>query len=91
MVRAAPGSTLVIELGKQPLNSLDIVERVRSFSQGTAIIVVARSDQGYLEMPARELGAIAFVREPLTGSELARTVRSILGLQLKWAEKTGSV
>jgi DNA-binding NtrC family response regulator len=81
-------STLLIELGRQALESLDLLERVSGFSNEVVSIVVASSDQADLEVPARELGASAFLREPLTGTELARTVTSIVQLQLKWANET---
>jgi FixJ family two-component response regulator len=91
IARAARRGTLVVELGQDPLASLDLLERVAGLSLEIATLVVARSDQDYLEVPAREMGAIAFLKEPLTGSELARIVSSIVRLQLNWCARTGSI
>jgi DNA-binding NarL/FixJ family response regulator len=83
---AAPCSTLLIELGRRSAESLDLLEQLSGLAKELTAIVLARSDQAGLELAARELGASVFLREPLTGTELARTVGSVVRLQLELAE-----
>jgi DNA-binding response OmpR family regulator len=90
VVRAESRCTLVLELGRQPLQSLALLEQVAAMGNDYVVIVVARSDQGDFELPARELGATAFIREPLSGAEVASIVRSIVRRQLRRAIATGS-
>src|SRR5262245_8363353 len=68
MTSTAHRMTLLVDLGHDPLESLDLLERVGRGCQEVVMIVVARSEQDHLELAARELGAIAFLREPISGT-----------------------
>jgi DNA-binding response OmpR family regulator len=89
VLQKAPVSTLLIELGHDPLSSLDLLERASWCTRDVAIIAVARADQHHLELITRELGAIAFLREPVTGIELSTTVASIAESQWNRFQKYG--
>jgi DNA-binding response OmpR family regulator len=72
-------ATLLLELGQPPLESLELLQRVHELACDTAPIVVARSDQEDLELFAREFGARAFLREPLTLNWPGPSPASFLG------------
>jgi DNA-binding response OmpR family regulator len=81
-VRAEKRCTILIDIGRNPLESLDVLEQACRLGPDVVAIVVAQSDQADLELCSRELGACAYLVEPLTGPELAEVVGSIMRLQL---------
>jgi DNA-binding NtrC family response regulator len=80
--------TVLAELGRRPLDTLDLLEQIDGLGRELIVIVVARSDQASLEIPARELGATAFLTEPMTVAELAGFVEPIARVQFGWDKKT---
>jgi DNA-binding response OmpR family regulator len=78
IARSEPLSAMVVELGQRPLESLQLLETIGCYHSSVVLIVLASSKQRDLALPARELGATAVLHEPLTGTEMACTVVSIL-------------
>lgn len=81
---------VLAELGRRPLDTLDLLEQIDRLGRELMVIVVARSDQANLEIPAREMGAAVFLTEPLTVAELADLVEPIARVQFGWGKKTSS-
>ena len=81
---------VLAELGLRPLDTLELLAGIDRLGRELTVIVVARSDQADLEIPARELGAAVFLTEPLTVAELVDLVEPIVRSQFGWERKTSS-
>jgi DNA-binding response OmpR family regulator len=79
---------VLAELGRRPLDTLDLLQQIDRLGRELAVIVLGRSDQADLEISARELGAAAFLTEPLTAAELASFVEPIVRSQFGWDKTT---
>ena len=90
IVRREQRCIVLLELGRRPLDTLDLLEQIGGLPHELTVIVLARSDQADLEIPTRELGAAAFFTEPLTVAELASLVEPIARLQFGWDKKSSS-
>ena len=88
IVRQERRCIVLAELGRRPLDTLELLEQIDRLGRELLVIVVARSDQANLEIPARELGEAAFVTEPLTVAELTGLVEPIARVQFGWEKKT---
>ena len=71
-------AVLVAELGPRPAATLELVDRAVTVKSDLTVVVVARADQESLELPARELGAIEFLLEPITPRQVAELVARIV-------------
>lgn len=76
-VAAGRRSVVIIELGTRVIESLALVADARRIDSSAVVVVLAASSQGEFELPARELGAIAFVVEPITPREFAELVARV--------------
>jgi DNA-binding NtrC family response regulator len=79
---------VLAELGRHPIETLDLLEQLDGLGRGLTVIVVARSDQSELEIPSRELGAAAFLTEPMTVTELANAVEPVARVQFGWEKRS---
>jgi len=81
---------VLAELGRRPLDTLDLLEQIDRMGRELSVIVVARANQADLEIPARELGAAAFLTEPMTVADLAGLVELIARVQFGWDKRTST-
>ena len=75
MLDESPGSVLVLDLAAAPAACLQFLgRRVGQALQSPAIVVASRK-MADLEWPVRELGAVEFVADAISGEDLARLCR----------------
>jgi len=82
LLRSERSSVVLAELGLRPIDVLRLIEELGQQSAGHTVLVVARSNHAELELPARELGAGAFLVEPLAAMQVAGFVETVL--RRKW-------
>ena len=73
-VRGRRGTLLLVELGPQPVGVLELLDRVRGLDPDVMVLVVGRQVPLPVELLARELGAVGFIREPIAPREVADVV-----------------
>ena len=66
---------VILDLAAQPEDCLKTLERLMARSPSPTILVVASAMDRELEWPVRELGATAFLEEPIPGDEMAEWCR----------------
>lgn len=67
------GSVIVADLESAATESLALLETAR-----LPVLVVSAIAQASLEWPVRELGAVAYLTEPVSGEDLAAMCRKVL-------------
>ncbi|RPF47351.1 two-component system KDP operon response regulator KdpE [Hydrogenoanaerobacterium saccharovorans] len=68
---------IILDLGLPDMDGLDIIKRVRKFSQ-TPIIVVSGRDQDKEKIDALDFGADDYITKPFSVNELLARIRVIL-------------
>ena len=75
MLGEAPQSVLVLDLGIGPAECLQFLGRLIGRVSSPPIIMVGPGKMAELEWSMRELGALAFLPDSVSGEELARLCR----------------
>ena|SRR2546425_4636784 len=78
LVRGRRRTLLLLEFGAQPLTGLELLDQVRSLDPEGTVLVVGRPVAAPVELLTRELGAVAFIREPVAPTEVADLVEHVL-------------
>ena len=76
--RAAAVHAIVCDLCLPDLTGLDVLAQLRVSGLGLPVVLMSGYDTPELQARAMELGAARFLRKPVDGDELVRTVRSVL-------------
>ncbi len=71
----SPRSAAILELDADPGPALRTLARLMARSPSPTILVVASPEYRELEWSVRELGAVAFLVEPIPGDEMAEYCR----------------
>jgi DNA-binding response OmpR family regulator len=75
LLAQSPGSLAILELDAEPAPCLMALARLMARSPSPTILVVASPAYRELEWRVRELGAAAFLVEPVPGDEMAESCR----------------
>ena len=78
-----PKSTLLIQLGANPWATLELLEELNGIAAGAITVLLAQPGQWPYEMAARELGAAAFLYEPVGADVVIGLVQRALRQQLE--------
>jgi DNA-binding NtrC family response regulator len=78
MVRQMPGSAAVIDLGTEPSSGLSMLQNLVATRLPVSPVVIAAESDRDIEWAARELGAVGFFSESVSGDELAGICRRLL-------------
>lgn len=79
LVRAMPGSVLVVDLAVGVETALSLLEQLSALRVSASPVVVADDANAQLEWPLRELGVVAFLHETTSGDDLTELCRRLLG------------
>lgn len=75
LLNQSAGGVAILELDAAPAECLRTLARLMTRSPSPTILVVASSAYRELEWSVRELGATAFLEEPIAGDEMAAWCR----------------
>jgi ActR/RegA family two-component response regulator len=87
LCRVMPGSVVVNDFAAGAAEGLRLLEALLRQRLRAFVVVVASSELGELEWPARELGAAQFVSDTIGGEALAQNCRRMLAPDTGWPEK----
>ncbi len=78
LCRQAPGSVVVLDFSAGAADGLRLLEALLRLRVSACAVVVASRAMQELEWPARELGAVEFITEPIGGDTVADICRRLL-------------
>ncbi|MGB2130441.1 MAG: response regulator [Marinobacterium sp.] len=73
--RAGRAEVLFLDLTMPIMDGLEVLERLRGEDLNTVVIVVSADFQPEVQQRVQSLGALTFIRKPITAEQLAEALR----------------